>query len=234
MSLLPLHSSQSTVTKEELFYTRAGRLIYLHPVFIAIIWLIFCYFTYDIDDRHHDAYQPLHIILILPLPYALFIFAGLLLNYKRNSPPPNAVSGPLFTSGGQSPSGGLDNDKGDESSGSAPMLKRKQQLKQATVRKFDRLFLCCVTKGVNKEAVGRTWEKLRTLQSAERGVFVYVLSDDPYYFDDMNNIVVPSTFQCQYAIAKARALEYFRIHKRLTQTDWVLHLDEVYALINHN
>jgi hypothetical protein len=95
------------------------------------------------------------------------------------------------------------------------------------VRKYDRLFVVVVSKGVNRDAVYRGWETLKTLQDTKRGIYVYVLTDDPYYFDDLNNIVVPPTFECQYARAKARALEYFRLHMHLTQDDWVLHLDEV-------
>ena len=37
---------------------------------------------------------------------------------------------------------------------------------------------------------------------------------------------VPDSFSPSHAKFKARSLEWFRIHYRLSESDWVLHLDE--------
>ncbi len=145
----------------------------------------------DFESALKNSFRFYQILLVLPMPYVLSIFCGLLLKFNG----PSAMS--------------------------------DSKAINSVVRKYDRLFICLVTKGVNKEAVYRSWATLQTLQDTTRGIYVYVVSDDPYYFDDLNSIVVPAMFECQYARAKARALEYFRINMRLTQGDWVLHLDEV-------
>ena len=100
--------------------------------------------------------------------------------------------------------------------------------KASQVRKYDCLFIVVVSKGENREALYRSWQTLKQLHNAKRGIYVYVVSDEPHYFDDLTpaNIVVPLSYECQYARAKARALEYFRTQMRLTADDWVLHLDE--------
>jgi len=45
-------------------------------------------------------------------------------------------------------------------------------------------------------------------------------------YPEVSLIGVPKSFSPRRAKYKARALEYFRIHSKLTSTDWVLHLDE--------
>ena len=45
-------------------------------------------------------------------------------------------------------------------------------------------------------------------------------------YSDVTLDVVPSTFEPAKAKHKARALEWFRLSKALSDQDWVLHLDE--------
>ena len=98
--------------------------------------------------------------------------------------------------------------------------------KRTKIRYFNHLYIVVVTKGSNREAVYRGWNSLRDLRDPERGIHLFVLTDEPHYFPDISCITVPKTFQTTHAKYKARALEYFRVLMKLTAEDWVLHLDE--------
>ncbi|KAJ3339008.1 hypothetical protein HDU91_001082 [Kappamyces sp. JEL0680] len=66
------------------------------------------------------------------------------------------------------------------------------------------------------------------LNAYHPSVEVVVLTDEPYVYPDLNHVMTPSSFKSPKGIAKykARALEYFRLHKQLNDYDWCLHLDE--------
>ena len=98
--------------------------------------------------------------------------------------------------------------------------------KRIKIRYFSHLYIVIVTKGSNREAVYRGWHSLADLRDPERGIHLFVLTDEPHYFHDISCITVPKTFQTTHAKYKARALEYFRILMKLSAEDWVLHLDE--------
>lgn len=76
----------------------------------------------------------------------------------------------------------------------------------------------------------RPWEALSRHEKTE---FFVVLDDiDKNVLDRLSVssflkvVQVPSTFKTVQAKYKARALEYFRQSQRLTDQDWILHLDE--------
>ncbi|CAF0754540.1 unnamed protein product [Brachionus calyciflorus] len=94
------------------------------------------------------------------------------------------------------------------------------------IRSFKNLYIVTVTKGSNREAVLRSWNTLKNLSDPERGIQMFVLTDEPHFFPDINCVTVPKSFQTKHAKYKARALEYFRLLKKFTDEDWVLHLDE--------
>lgn len=94
------------------------------------------------------------------------------------------------------------------------------------IRHFKRFIIVVVTKGSNKEAVYRGWNSMKHLRDPEKGIFLYVLTDEPHFFPDLACITVPRTFTTRLARYKARALEYFRIKMAFDGDDWILHLDE--------
>jgi len=53
-----------------------------------------------------------------------------------------------------------------------------------------------------------------------------VLTDEPHFYTDINCVMTPKSFSTDHSRYKARALEYYRQRMRLTEYDWVLHLDE--------
>lgn len=59
-------------------------------------------------------------------------------------------------------------------------------------------------------------------------VKVIVLTDEPYVYPDLQNIVCPKAYVSPLGKAKykARALDYFRYHVSLGVYDWILHMDE--------
>jgi hypothetical protein len=173
MSFLPFYARKKS--REERLYTFLGRLTLLHPFFIGVL-CIFTLVLTDIEATRGNHFQLCQIIFLVPLPYVLCSVAGLMLRFKS----PGTINKTQNTLPGNIK--GLSINKEEETS-----------------RKYDRLFVCVVTKGVNKDAVYRTWETLSTLQDTTRGVYVYVVSDEPYFFDDLSNIVVPSSFECKNA-----------------------------------
>lgn len=93
-------------------------------------------------------------------------------------------------------------------------------------RRLDNLYILTVTKGDNRDAVMRSWNAHRHLESLHSSVRVHVLTDEPYYFDGINCYTCPKTFTTSNSKYKARALEWYRQTIRYTEHDWVLHLDE--------
>ncbi|PLW11866.1 hypothetical protein PCASD_21714 [Puccinia coronata f. sp. avenae] len=93
------------------------------------------------------------------------------------------------------------------------------------VRNF---FILLVTKGSNENAVRRGYNKLLLLEKYHPAVKVIVLTDEPYVYPDLQNIVCPKSYVSPLGKAKykARALDYFRYHVSLGVYDWILHMDE--------
>ncbi|CDR39189.1 RHTO0S04e02630g1_1 [Rhodotorula toruloides] len=89
-------------------------------------------------------------------------------------------------------------------------------------------FVVLVTKGSNESAVRRGYNKLIRLEKFHPAVKVVVLTDEPYVYPDLQNIVCPKSYKSPLGKAKykARALDYFRYHVSLGVYDWILHMDE--------
>lgn len=89
-------------------------------------------------------------------------------------------------------------------------------------------FIVLVTKGSNETAVRRGYNKLIGLEKYHPAVKVVVLTDEPYVYPDLQNIVCPKSYKSPLGKAKykARALDYFRYHVSLGVYDWILHMDE--------
>jgi hypothetical protein len=101
----------------------------------------------------------------------------------------------------------------------------KTEVKRQFIRKF---YIVSVTKGCNDEAVRRAYNSLVHLNGLHPSIEVVILSDEPYHYPDLNNVVCPEKFQSANGKSKykARALEYFRIQANLNEYDWIMHLDE--------
>ncbi|TPX43994.1 hypothetical protein SeLEV6574_g04776 [Synchytrium endobioticum] len=97
---------------------------------------------------------------------------------------------------------------------------------EVKARRLDNLYILTVTKGDNREAVYRSWNAHRHLERLHPCVRVHVLTDEPYYFENINCYTCPRSFIAPNALYKARALEWYRQTMRYTEHDWVLHLDE--------
>lgn len=93
-------------------------------------------------------------------------------------------------------------------------------------RRVDNLYILTVTKGANKEAVYRAWNAHRHLESLHPCIRVHVLTDEPYFFENINCYTCPKSFVSGKSKYKARALEWYRQTMRFTEHDWILHLDE--------
>ena len=93
-------------------------------------------------------------------------------------------------------------------------------------RRCDNLYILTVTKGDNKEAVYRSWNAHKHLERLHPCIRVHVLTDEPYFFDNINCYTCPKNFRTANSLYKARALEWYRQTMRYTEFDWVLHLDE--------
>ncbi|EDU49778.1 hypothetical protein PTRG_06858 [Pyrenophora tritici-repentis Pt-1C-BFP] len=104
------------------------------------------------------------------------------------------------------------------------------------VRHWDNLYITLVTKGTNRETVKRSAATMRHIQSLSSRITFIVLTDEGSSVASLELgvkiVVVPKSFSPPTAKYKARALEYFRINQQLTDTDWVLHLDEETAHMN--
>ncbi|KAL8283223.1 hypothetical protein RQP46_006001 [Phenoliferia psychrophenolica] len=101
----------------------------------------------------------------------------------------------------------------------------KKPVHREYIRNF---FIVLVTKGSNEAAVRRGYNKLVKLEKYHPSVKVVVLTDEPYVYPDLQNIVCPKSYKSPLGKAKykARALDYFRYHVSLGVYDWILHMDE--------
>ncbi|MBW0505521.1 hypothetical protein O181_045236 [Austropuccinia psidii MF-1] len=101
----------------------------------------------------------------------------------------------------------------------------KKPVTREYIRNF---FILLVTKGSNENAVRRGYNKLLLLEKYHPAVKVIVLTDEPYVYPDLQNIVCPKSYVSPLGKAKykARALDYFRYHVSLGVYDWILHMDE--------
>ena len=95
-------------------------------------------------------------------------------------------------------------------------------------RILDTLYICLVTKGVQKETIRRSYEAMRSLEA--HNVKLRIVTDCHI---DVPHILVPESFKLNFGRYKARALEYFRVQTHLGENDWVLHLDEESVLDAH-
>lgn len=64
------------------------------------------------------------------------------------------------------------------------------------------------------------------LEDVHPSVRVHVLTDEPYNYPDINCWSCPKNFTSGKSKYKARALEWYRQTLKLTERDWILHLDE--------
>lgn len=95
-----------------------------------------------------------------------------------------------------------------------------------TKRRLDNLYIVTVTKGDNREAVYRSFNAHKHLEQMFPEVRVHVLTDEPYFFENINCFTCPKSFQTNNSKYKARALEWYRQTMHYTEHDWILHLDE--------
>ncbi|KAJ1554748.1 hypothetical protein HK096_002014, partial [Nowakowskiella sp. JEL0078] len=93
-------------------------------------------------------------------------------------------------------------------------------------RRCDNLYILTVTRGNNREAVYRSWNAHRHLETIHPSVRVHVLTDEPFFFENINCYTCPKGFSTNRSKYKARALEWYRQTMAYTEYDWVLHLDE--------
>ncbi|KAH9457125.1 hypothetical protein MJO28_011336 [Puccinia striiformis f. sp. tritici] len=107
----------------------------------------------------------------------------------------------------------------------SPATLEKKPVCREYIRNF---FILLVTKGSNENAVRRGYNKLVLLEKYHPAVKVIVLTDEPYVYPDLQNIVCPKSYNSPLGKAKykARALDYFRYHVSLGVYDWILHMDE--------
>lgn len=93
-------------------------------------------------------------------------------------------------------------------------------------RHVSNLYILTVTKGDNREAVYRAWNAHKHLEKINPCIRVHVLTDEPYFFDNINCYTCPKSFTTAHSKYKARALEWYRQTMKYTEADWILHLDE--------
>ncbi|KAJ3153298.1 hypothetical protein HDU89_000929 [Geranomyces variabilis] len=101
----------------------------------------------------------------------------------------------------------------------------KRPVKRDTIRN---LYIVIVTQGSNEEAVRRGYNRMKPLERLHESVRVVVLTDEPYVYPELDNVVCPADYKSPMGIAKhkARALDYFRHSQGLSRYDWILHMDE--------
>ncbi|KAJ1554423.1 hypothetical protein HK096_003609, partial [Nowakowskiella sp. JEL0078] len=93
-------------------------------------------------------------------------------------------------------------------------------------RRCDNFYILTVTRGNNRETVYRSWNAHKHLERLHPSVRVHVLTDEPFFFENINCYTCPKAFATAKSKYKARALEWYRQTMRYTEFDWVLHLDE--------
>ncbi|KAF2164708.1 glycosyltransferase family 2 protein [Zasmidium cellare ATCC 36951] len=103
-----------------------------------------------------------------------------------------------------------------------------------TIRNFSRLLICLVTRGDQEDVVRRSVLAMQDMISTfGPKVSLHILTEEANSykfrrtFDEHVPVHgVPASHKCRLAKYKARSLEWFRIHMRLQDDDWVLHIDE--------
>ncbi|KAI9140058.1 acyltransferase family-domain-containing protein [Paraphysoderma sedebokerense] len=100
--------------------------------------------------------------------------------------------------------------------------KKEEMDKNPVQRDLNRNFyIVIVTKGCNHDAVRRRYSSMLPLEKLHPVVKVVVLTNEPFSYPDLNNVVCPSNYQSDKGIAKHKArAEYFRQHAQ------ILHMDE--------
>ncbi|KAJ3125513.1 hypothetical protein HK098_000200 [Nowakowskiella sp. JEL0407] len=93
-------------------------------------------------------------------------------------------------------------------------------------RRCDNFYILTVTRGNNREAVYRAWNAHKHLERLHPSVRVHVLTDEPFFFENINCYTCPKAFSTAKSKYKARALEWYRQTMRYTEYDWIMHLDE--------
>lgn len=87
------------------------------------------------------------------------------------------------------------------------------------------------------QAVRRACKSLQSSRLSQTRIEYCLLTDEPHgaKFSDIDIEIVqtPKEFSPRNAKYKARALEYFRIDRVLSNDDWVLHLDEETCIDEH-
>ncbi|OQD91820.1 hypothetical protein PENSOL_c048G11216 [Penicillium solitum] len=98
-------------------------------------------------------------------------------------------------------------------------------------RYFRELKVCLVTKGTNVQTVINSIRPWQNCRQYPKVTFHVALDSANNNFqaalpDFVNVVNVPASFQPAHAKYKGRALEWCRLHWKLSDLDWVLHLDE--------
>lgn len=107
--------------------------------------------------------------------------------------------------------------------------------RQPVKRSFNRLLICLVTRGDQKEIVHRSITSMQDVckKHADDRVSLHVVVEernaghfDGLFHDHVRIHAVPAEFRALKAKYKARSLEWFRRNMPVYDDDWVLHLDE--------
>ncbi|KAI8816225.1 family 2 glycosyltransferase [Fimicolochytrium jonesii] len=106
--------------------------------------------------------------------------------------------------------------------------KKDMDRRPVTREHIRNFYILIVTQGSNESAVRRGYNRMKPLEALHPSVRVFVLTDEPYSYPDLNNIVCPLKYKSPKGMSKhkARALDYFRHSQNLTTYDWILHMDE--------
>jgi cellulose synthase/poly-beta-1,6-N-acetylglucosamine synthase-like glycosyltransferase len=105
---------------------------------------------------------------------------------------------------------------------------------QPIKRSFNRLLICLVTRGDQKEIVHRSITSMQDIckKHSDR-VSLHIVTEERnagvfygLFRDHVRIHAVPSAYRALKAKYKARSLEWFRQKMELQDDDWVLHLDE--------
>jgi hypothetical protein len=106
-----------------------------------------------------------------------------------------------------------------------PEAMKKRPVCREQLRHF---YIVSVTRGSNEDATRRAHTKLKLLEKYHPAVRVIVLTDEPYAYPDLDNMMTPKNYKSPLGLAKhkAKALDYFRTTMKLSPYDFVLHMDE--------
>ncbi|KAL9051712.1 MAG: hypothetical protein Q9162_005862 [Coniocarpon cinnabarinum] len=112
---------------------------------------------------------------------------------------------------------------------------------QPVKRSFNRLLVCLVTRGDQKEIVRRSVTSMQDMikEHSDR-ISLHIVTEERnaghFYglFEDHVRIhAVPADYRALKAKYKARSLEWFRLNMPVNDDDWVLHLDEESIMDDH-